>query len=274
MFPSLPRPLLIAHRGASRDAPENTMEAFDLAVRLGAHVLELDVRVSKDGVVVVMHDATVDRTTSGRGAVRDLTSSELGALDAGHHFEPVRRDFRFRGRGARVPRLEEVLAAYPKVGFNVEIKGDDPAAVKPVLDVLGHSGASHLLLAAHDAGVMQALEAARPGCALGLSMVQVREVVVAAWRGRSLEHYRGRALQIPVRDKRFAYGLLPIATRRVIAHAHAAGIEVHIWTLNTPSHAVRWLARGADGVITDDPSALLHLFPAGESEIALRRQRT
>ncbi len=269
MFESLPRPLLIAHRGASRDAPENTLEAFELAVRLGAHVLELDVRVSADGVVVVMHDAKVNRTTNGRGVVRRLRHQEISALDAGYRFRPARGDFRFRGRGARVPSLEDVLRAYPKVGFNVEVKGNDPAAVRPVLEVLARCGPSHVLLTARDSGVMRALEVAQPGCALGLCGRQVREVVLGAWRGRLFDQYRGRALQIPPR----VYGLFPVATGRVIAAAQKAGIEVHLWTLNSARRAARWLSRGVDGIMTDDPSGMLHLFPAGEHEAAGRRQR-
>src|SRR5512143_199880 len=96
------RPLILAHRGASRRAPENTMAAFRLAAELGADGVELDVQLSKDGEVVVMHDSRVDRTTDGHGRIRDLPLAELRALDAGGWYAP---EF----AGERIPTLAEVL---------------------------------------------------------------------------------------------------------------------------------------------------------------------
>ena len=111
---------IVGHRGCLVAEPENTVRSFDRAVEVGVDVLELDVRLSRDGELVVMHDATVDRTTDGHGAVADLDWSQLSALDA--------------GKGERVPRLGEVLTAFPTIDFQVEIK--DPAAIDQVLELL------------------------------------------------------------------------------------------------------------------------------------------
>src|ERR671916_458700 len=113
-------PVNLAHRGASALAPENTIEAFRLAVEAGAGGLELDVHVTRDGHIVVIHDATVDRTTNGTGAVSEMTLEELRRLDAGHNFSPDGGPTRpYRGRGVRVPTLGEVLREFPGVAVNI-----------------------------------------------------------------------------------------------------------------------------------------------------------
>src|SRR5919107_2807685 len=116
-------PVNLAHRGASALAPENTIEAFRLAVGAGAGGLELDVHMTRDGQIVVIHDPTVDRTTNGSGAVSEMTFDELRRLDAGHTFSPDGGPTRpYRGRGIRVPTLEEVLEGFPDVAVNIDLK--------------------------------------------------------------------------------------------------------------------------------------------------------
>ncbi len=251
VFPGILRPLLFGHRGASLYAPENTWESFELAMCVGADVLETDVHMTRDGEVVVIHDETVDRTTNGHGRVRDLTYPELTALDAGWHFAPSPGDYRFRDRGVVVPRLADVLRQFGKAGFNIEVKQREPSMVRAVLDVLAAAGTTQVVLAAADDRIMAELELARPGVPLGLSAGQVMGVLRDAWLGRSLDRFAGRALQIPPRWRG-----VPVASGRVLAAARAAGIETHLWTLNDPRQAERWLARGVDGVMSDDPSAV------------------
>jgi glycerophosphoryl diester phosphodiesterase len=251
MFPGLERPLLFGHRGASRHAPESTWEAFDLAVNLGADVLEMDVHMTSDGEVVVIHDATVDRTTDGHGRVRELTCEQILALDAGARFR-VRGERRFYDRGVKVSRLAEVLQNFSRTAFNIELKQRQPSMVSAVLKVLHEAGPVRVLLTAADDAIMRELEAAEPTVPLGLSQAQALEVVQAAWLGRPIpERYRGRALQIPPR-----YRLFPVVTRRVIDAVHAAGLELHLWVINDPKSAAAWLARGVDGIMSDDPGLL------------------
>src|ERR671911_2347933 len=130
-------PVNLAHRGASTLAPENTIEAFRLAVEAGAGGLELDVHMTRDGHIVVIHDATVDRTTSGTGAVSEMTLDELRRLDAGHNFSPDGGPARpYRGRDVRVPTLEEVLEEFPAVAVNIEIKAGTPGIEETLFRVL------------------------------------------------------------------------------------------------------------------------------------------
>jgi glycerophosphoryl diester phosphodiesterase len=120
-------PVNLAHRGASALAPENTIDAFRLAVEAGAGGLELDVHMTRDRQIVVIHDATVDRTTNGSGAVSEMTLDELRGFDAGHNFSPDGGPTRpYRGRGVRVPTFGEVLEEFPGVPVNIEIKAGTP----------------------------------------------------------------------------------------------------------------------------------------------------
>src|ERR687889_285423 len=135
-------PVNLAHRGASTLAPENTMEAFRTAVEAGAGGLELDVHLTRDGHIVVIHDATVDRTTSGTGAVSEMTLDELRRPDAGYNFSPDGGPTRpYRGRGTKVPTLEEVLLEFPGVTVNIDIKAGSSGIEAAVLGVLREANA-------------------------------------------------------------------------------------------------------------------------------------
>lgn len=251
MYPTLPRPLLFAHRGASMHAPENTLEAFELGVLQGANVLELDVHMTRDGEIVVMHDATVDRTTNGQGEVRNMTYDQLSQLDAGYHFRDRSNRTFFRDRGVTVPKLIEVLQAFPQVGFNIEIKQADPEMIPQVLQLLARLQPQNLLLTAGKDDVMKALEAASPSYPLGMSHGQCKAVV----KGADLEQFRGRAMQVPPR-----YMLMRVVTRKLVDRAHAAGMEVHVWTVNDPRKARPLLAMGVDGIMSDDPGLLVDVM--------------
>jgi glycerophosphoryl diester phosphodiesterase len=135
-------PVNMAHRGASALAPENTIEAFRLALEAGAGGLELDVHMTRDGHIVVIHDATVDRTTSGTGAVSEMTIDELRGLDAGYNFSPDGGPTRpYRGRGSKVPMLERVLREFPGVAINIDIKAGSSGIEAAVLGVVREADA-------------------------------------------------------------------------------------------------------------------------------------
>ena len=131
---------VFAHRGGAGLAPENTRGAFRQAAALGVDGCELDVRLSKDGEVVVIHDATLDRTTDADGPVSALTAAELGRVDAGFRFG-AEAGFPWRGRGEGVPRLADVLADHPALPFIIEVKGDDPAVARAAAAVVARAGA-------------------------------------------------------------------------------------------------------------------------------------
>lgn len=262
-FASLAPPLVFAHRGASWHAPENTLEAFELAARLGAQVLELDVQLTADKAVVVSHDATVDRMTDGHGAIAGMPLEALRRLDAATGFRTPSGANPFEGRGVRVPLLAEVLAGFGHRGINVDLKGRDPQLLAAVLQTVQRSGHPEVLLTSGDDAMMGMLEAAKPRQALGLSRGQAKRVLGAAHFGQSLSGWAGRALQVPPT----LYGV-PLLPQRVVRRLHAAGLSVHAWVVNDVGHAQRLIRAGVDGIMTDDPGtmvAALGCAPLGRS---------
>ena len=250
-----PRPQLFAHRGASGEAPENTRVAFELALEQGVPYLEMDCHATLDGEIVIHHDETLERTTDAHGPVRALRFAELETVDAGFRFSADQgRTFPFRGRGVRVPRLAEVLAAFPEARVNLEVKQDDPPIAEEVVRIVRRARAERrVLLAAEDEAVLAKLRALDPGTALGSSLADVAEFVRAGAEGR-LESFapRGHALQVPTH----ALGR-PLVTPEFVAAAHARGLVVHVWTINEPAEMRRLLALGVDGLMSDFPARLV-----------------
>ncbi len=250
----IPRPHLFAHRGASAEAPENTMPAFSRALERRVRYLELDCHATRDGEIVVLHDAELERTTDGQGPVSALSFSELERLDAGHRFSRDGHTYPFRGCGVRVPRFSEVLKAFPGVHLNLEVKQAEPPIAEQVIALVrGANATSRVLLAAEDDGVLSRIEALDPGTALGSSTADVIAFVKAAAEAR-LESFkpRGHALQIPPD----AFGQ-PLVTPELVKAAHALGLFVHVWTINEAEEMRRLLALGVDGLMSDDPALLL-----------------
>ena len=147
-FSGLPRPLLMAHRGASRHAPENTLPAFTLALAQGAQVLELDVQLSADGQAVILHDASLARTTDSDAAVANLTYAEIARLDAGARFVDPLGGQPYRQIGVRVPTLSALRRTQPNAPLNIELKGTEPALLRAVLQSLAGLPSHQVLLTA------------------------------------------------------------------------------------------------------------------------------
>ena len=230
--------LVIAHRGASGTCPENTLAAFRRAAALGAPMVELDVQLTRDREVVVMHDWTLDRTTDGSGAVRDRTLEEIRRLDAGGWFGPV-------FRGERVPTLAEVLAAVP-VSVNVELKpvGDDGLEARALAVVESAGALSRVVFSSFDSAALERLRARSQGAAVAV----LWERGVIAEGLRLAERVRARALHLR-KDA---------VTREVVASTARAGLPVRAWTVNDPAESARLQADGVEGIFTDFPERFLH----------------
>ena len=232
---------VIAHRGASGTCPENTLPAFRRAVEIGAHMIELDVQLTTDGHPVVIHDLTLPRTTSGRGAVRRRTLAEIAALDAGSWFAT-------RFADARVPTLGAVLAEIA-IPINVELKaaGDD-GLERRTLEVVEAAGAlGRVVFSSFDAESLRRLRA--------LS----REAELAVlWSGRSY----GKALGLADRFAAKSVHLRnDVAVTDAVARVHEAGLSVRVWTVNTPEDFAFLTNAGVDGVFTDYPERFLEPSP-------------
>lgn len=243
-----PRPRLFGHRGASGEIPENTIEAFEAALRAGADRLELDVHLSADGEVMVFHDHDLERTTNARGPIAARSREEIQNLDAGYHFESPHGDKPFRGKGLRVPTFAEVLAQFPETPLNVEIKENDPKLVQAVSDLFDRYGAKErVLLAAESHSLMKKIRAMIPGAITGMSLEEVLEFMGSG--GNPGYAPQGFALQVPTEISG-----LPIITRHFVDIAHALGVEVHAWVINEEAEMQSLVQLGVDGIMTDFPA--------------------
>jgi len=256
----LPLPLVIGHRGAAGEAPENTLLSFERALALGAGILESDVHLTRDGVPVLLHDARLERTTDGRGPVGELTLAALRRLDAGHRFSPDGgRSFPFRGRGLRVPTLAEAFQAFPGARFNLELKEGGAALAEAAVALVREAEREPTtLLTAGEDGMMEALRAelARSGAApaLGASTGDVLRFVRAALQGLAPPP-EPVALQIPAE-----FAGRPLVSRELVAFAHAHEVQIHVWTVNEPDEMAALLDLGVDGLVTDFPGRLVALL--------------
>lgn len=240
---------MIAHRGNRAYAPENTLVAFAQAVAIGVDALEFDLHLSRDGMPVVMHDATLDRTTDASGPVRDRTVRELAAVDAGAGFG-ADRGSPYRGQGIGVPTLEELLGTLPTdLPLIVELKSVEVAV--PALRTLERLGAlNRALVGSFLDDALQPFRAAGVPTSPGVRSLAAQ--YLPALLGRRAPSAVERALCIP----RFHRGLpLPVAS--FAARMRAAGGPTHVWTINDPTVAHRLWARGINGIITDDPALML-----------------
>lgn len=248
-------PLLIGHRGAAGLAPENTMPSFREAVeRWAVDMIELDVRASSDGECVVIHDATVDRTTNGTGPVAGMTLEELRELDAGYRFVDEHGDHPFRGQGITIPTLDEVLETFPDTPFTVEIKIG--TVQEPLRETIRrHDAADRVIVAGMDyrhQTLFRDYEGARSAPTRTAGWFYAFHRLRLAWGWPRRAH----VFQVPElhpHDGREDEGARRIVTERFIRDAARRGVPVHVWTVNDPEAMRRLLEWGVDGLITDRP---------------------
>ena len=217
----------------------------------------MDVHMTLDGYIVVIHDDTVDRTTNGAGPVRDMTLAELQGLDAGYHFGPG-EGYPYRGQGLYAPTLTEVLEKFPRAFVNLEIKEAQPGVEDVVLDVVRGAGAlDQVLVAAADHGIMRRFR--KVAGSIVPTSASEREIrgfyLLSKLRLEGLLRPSYDALQVPVQ-----YGILKIVTPRFVEAAHKLGVRVEAWTVNDSSEMRRLLDLGVDTVMTDRPGELAEVL--------------
>ena len=263
------RVLAYAHRGGAREAPSNTIVAMRQALAAGATALEMDVHPTADGHLVVCHDPTVDRTTNGSGAISGLTLAEVQSLDAaywfvpGHEVAPGRPDgeYPLRGRAPddpelRIPTLREVLETFPGVLLNIDIKQMAPA-VKPYEEQLARLLIEHdrsddvVVTSFHDTAVA-AFSAAAPLIATSAGLLAVAAFWQSVQDGALPAPMSHAAVQVPTH-----FEGATVVDERFVETAHAAGVAVHVWTIDDPPEIERLVGLGVDGIMSDRPSVLV-----------------
>jgi glycerophosphoryl diester phosphodiesterase len=238
MIKHMRAPWIIAHRGASGHAPENTMAAFERAVALGAPFIETDLHLTRDARFVAIHDKTLERTTNGKGAVRDFTLAELRELDAGMWFD---RQF----MGERIPTLEEILefARQHDVVFYLEIKYDSAWGMHHALvAALGGAGnAARTIVLSFDPSTLTALRKLDTSIMMGLLV-----------EGENRDFVKS-ALDVGARQ---LCPRMDLVTRELVDQAHRSDLHVVTWTVNDAAKMNSVFHAGVDGIMTDLPDRL------------------
>lgn len=244
-----PLPLVFAHRGGCALGPENTLAAFDLGVAAGADGIELDVHLSSDGVPVVHHDATLDRTTDASGPIASRTSLELARIDAGCRYDDGTGAFPFRAQRIGVPTLAEVLSRYPDHRIAVEMKVDTAAMGEAVArDVRRAAAADRVCAAGYGRRSAAAARAALPDMACSACHAEVRLAVYRTFALWPVRDVRYGGYQVPERS-----GITRIVSPRFVRDAHKASLKVQVWTVDLEADMERLLGWGVDGLITNRP---------------------
>jgi glycerophosphoryl diester phosphodiesterase len=250
------RPTLhIAHRGGAALAPENTLAAFESAVRRWrTDMLETDVHLTSDGQLVVSHDPTVQRCTDGEGRIVDMTLAQLQQLDAGYRFTPDEgRTFPFRGAGVRLPSFREVLKAYPSVLLNVELKQDTPGGAEALAAVLRETGATQRVCVGSELDALgQTLVELLPDVTHFYPREALSQAVIAVKSGESLPS----GTPYSVLDVPYRYGEVTLVDKDFLAATARADKWVNVWTVDDEEDMRALVALGVGGIMTDRPDVL------------------
>ena len=244
------RPLVFAHRGGMTLGPENMLPTFDAGMKAGADGLELDVHLSSDGVVVVHHDGTLERTTRGAGPIAAKTAAELSRLD--------------------VPTLREVLSRYPEARIIIEMKVDAPEMGDAVArEVREANAVDRVCAAGYGAGALVAARRALPEMATSAHLAEVQRALRRTWMCWPLRSCEWQGYQVPE-----WVGRLRVVSPRFIRYAHLAGLKVQVWTVDEESDMRRLLDWGVDALISNRPALAVSVrdswVSGAQSEAALR----
>ncbi|MBI4787661.1 MAG: glycerophosphodiester phosphodiesterase [Chloroflexi bacterium] len=236
------KPLVLAHRGASAVAPENTLTAFDCAFEMGADGIELDVTLTKDGIPVVIHDDNVDRTTNGHGPIKQMTLAEVKTLDAGSWF-----DTRFRG--AQIPTLAQVLEAVRGHGIvNIELKSvtlKSDGLEQVVAKVVEQAGMrDRVIISSFNPFALNRMANCSPRLPRGLLYAD------------NLPIYLRRAWLRPIAHPRALHPKYTMVTPKLVNWAKSKGYAVNTWTVDDPEEMRRLIGLGVNAIMTNRPDRL------------------
>jgi glycerophosphoryl diester phosphodiesterase len=261
LFPELPRPYLFAHQGGEALAPTNTMAAFAVADSIGgSDFLDIDVHMTRDGHLVGIHDPTVDRTTNAQGRVDAYTLEEIQQLDAGYWFRDVQGEYSYRGKGVKIPSLEEFFEVYAKKYYlHFEIKDaypkNAPSQIEAKLWTLiqrYHMEQRVIVASFHQAVIRRFRQCSQGKVVIGAGRPEVTNFVLAnklhlSWLYRPFS----QVLEIPCES-----AAINLKKRSLIEDAHRRGMEVYYWTVDDVSTMEELLVLGADGLYTNRPDLL------------------
>lgn len=243
------RTLSIAHRGGAGLWPEETMVAFHGAADLGVDILEMDLQATSDGVVICMHDHSVDRTTGGVGNVKQMSFAEIEQLDAGYQFTPDSgTTYPYRGQGLTVPSFESVLAAFPQAYFIAEIKQTEPSIVEPVVEIITRLDVvDRIIIASISDEALRQVRTQVPGAHTSLGLAEMTDLVMLVVpEGR--EDWEAPAV--------FVHAPFETVDDAMLSFSNRHGLKIHAWTVNDRLTMGLLIEMGVHGIMTDDPQML------------------
>jgi glycerophosphoryl diester phosphodiesterase len=250
--------LVIAHQGGRGLWPDNTIYAFEQAVAMGVDVLEMDVHTTADGVMVTMHDETVERTTNGSGPIHSYTLAELKQLDAGYNWtDDDGATYPYRGQGITVPTMKEIFTAFPGIPMNIEIKQAEPAKVAEFCQMLrDFDREDKVLVGSFDPDTVLAIRQLCPEVATSVTEPEARRFLTlntvfldAVYRPPC------EAFSVPE-----YHGDTHVVTARFVDAVHSHNMDVHVWTVNDEQSMQRLIDLNVDGIITDYPDRLMRVL--------------
>lgn len=244
-------PIIFAHRGANAGFPENTIPAFEEALRVGTNYIETDTQLTRDGIPVLHHDDNVASLTGEDRFVGDLTYKELRKLDAGYNFSSDGgNSFPHRGKGIYIPTLDEVLKKLKNGKFNIDIKDGTPETAQIVLDIVKKCKAQdRVLLASFAPSALVYVREKAPEIATSACQKEVVKFLIdSLLKGQRVKDVPYNALQVPEKQ----HGI-KVVNKRFLKGARALGLQVHVWTINDEETMKRLLDLKVDGIITDHP---------------------
>lgn len=253
-------PLVMGHADDTGQGfwPGNTMLYLAGSADLGVDVLEMDIHMTQDGHLVLMHDDTVDRTTSGEGAVADLTLDEIKALEVGVNWtQDDGATYPYRGAGLQVPALAEVFERFPDYPMIIEIKPEDPAVAEALCRLIqSYNMTNNVIIPAYHDTTIQAFRTACPAVATAASSSEVRAFVALNFVFlANLLPLNYEAFQVPEESDG-----IPIVIESFVRTAHRRGLQVHVWTINDTDDMQRLTNLGVDGIMTDRPDRLFDVL--------------
>jgi glycerophosphoryl diester phosphodiesterase len=242
----------IAHRGGAALRPENTMAAFDHARTLGVDGVECDVHLSRDDVPMVIHDATLERTTNATGPVGSRNAAELMMLDAAHHFQE-RDDFPLRGKGIGVPRLADLLDRHPDLPVIIEVKGDRAEVAPPILRAIrGARRPARVFIGGFSHAVLQAFRTQAPEIPTGASREEVEAAARRVAQGLAPERTGYALFQVP-----YFFRGQQVLTEGFARAVTRAGIPLQSWVIDTEEDMKMLVDWGVKGLISDRPDVMV-----------------
>ncbi len=269
IFPALKIPYLLAHQGGEHLAPTNTMAAFAVADSIGVDFLDIDVHMTRDGHLVSIHDNTVDRTTNGHGRVDTYTLAKLQTLDAGYHFQDLQGSYSYRGKGVRIPALEEVFSTYAaKYHLHFEIKDaypkGEPSQIEAKLWTLiqKYGMEKKTIVGAFQQKIVDRFQQLSSGqVVVAAGTTEVAQFVLAhKLRLPALYRRHSHVLEIPLHS----YGI-NLKDRSLIEQAHHLDMQVYYWTIDDQPTMQELIKLGADGIFTNRPDLLKDVINAARS---------